>query len=138
PYFCSGCPHNRSTEVPEGSVAGGGLGCHGMAQFTRARASGATPMGGEGAQWVGASMFSPETHRFQNMGDGTLAHSGSLAIRQAVAAGTNVTFKILANGVVAMTGGQHAAGALSVPALTRQLEAEGVVRIDVVTDDPKQ
>jgi len=138
PYFCSGCPHNRSTEVPEGSIAGGGIGCHGMAQFTRGRASGATHMGGEGAQWVGASMFSAETHRFQNIGDGTLAHSGSLAIRQAVAAGTNVTYKILANGVVAMTGGQHAAGALSVPALTRQLEAEGVVRIDVVTDAPKQ
>src|SRR5690606_8369924 len=104
PYFCSGCPHNRSTAVPEGSVAGGGIGCHGMAQFTRGRASGATQMGGEGAQWVGASMFSAEPHRFQNMGDGTLAHSGILAVRQAVAAGTNVTFKILVNGVVAMTG----------------------------------
>jgi indolepyruvate ferredoxin oxidoreductase len=109
-----------------------------MAQFTRGRASGATQMGGEGAQWVGASLFSAEPHRFQNMGDGTLAHSGILAVRQAVAAGTDVTFKILVNGVVAMTGGQEAAGALSVPALSRQLEAEGVVRIDVVTNDPKQ
>jgi indolepyruvate ferredoxin oxidoreductase len=136
PYFCSGCPHNRSTVVPEGSVAGGGIGCHGMALFTRDRATGTTQMGGEGAQWVGAAMFSSEPHRFQNMGDGTLAHSGFLAVRQAVAAGTNVTFKILANGVVAMTGGQHAAGSLSIPALTRQLEAEGVGRIDVISDDP--
>jgi indolepyruvate ferredoxin oxidoreductase len=136
PYFCSGCPHNRSTVVPEGSVAGGGIGCHGMALFTRDRATGTTQMGGEGAQWVGASMFSSEPHRFQNMGDGTLAHSGFLAVRQAVAAGTTVTFKILANGVVAMTGGQVAAGSLSIPALTRQLEAEGVGRIDVVSDEP--
>jgi indolepyruvate ferredoxin oxidoreductase len=138
PYFCSGCPHNRSTVVPDGSVAGGGIGCHGMALFTRDRATGTTQMGGEGAQWVGASMFSREPHRFQNMGDGTLAHSGFLAVRQAVAADTNVTFKILANGVVAMTGGQHAAGSLPIPALTRQLEAEGVRRIDVVTDDPRR
>jgi indolepyruvate ferredoxin oxidoreductase len=136
PYFCSGCPHNRSTVVPEGSVAGGGIGCHGMALFTRDRATGTTQMGGEGAQWVGASLFSAEPHRFQNMGDGTLAHSGFLAVRQAVAAGTTVTFKILANGVVAMTGGQHAAGSLSIPALTRQLEAEGVGRIDVISDEP--
>ncbi len=93
-------------------------------------------MGGEGAQWVGASLFSSEPHRFQNMGDGTLAHSGFLAVRQAVAAGTTVTFKILANGVVAMTGGQVAAGSLSIPALTRQLEAEGVRRIDVISDEP--
>jgi indolepyruvate ferredoxin oxidoreductase len=107
-----------------------------MALFTRDRATGTTQMGGEGAQWVGASMFSAEPHRFQNMGDGTLAHSGFLAVRQAVDAGTNVTFKILANGVVAMTGGQHAAGSLSIPALTRQLEAEGVRRIDVISDDP--
>ena len=92
-------------------------------------------MGGEGAQWVGASMFSSDAHRFQNIGDGTLLHSGFLAIRQAVSAGTNITFKILANGVVAMTGGQHAAGELPVPALTRQLAAEGVQRIAVVADD---
>jgi indolepyruvate ferredoxin oxidoreductase len=136
PYFCSGCPHNRSTVVPEGSVAGGGIGCHGMALFTRDRATGTTQMGGEGAQWVGAAMFSSERHRFQNMGDGTLAHSGFLAVRQAVAAGTTVTFKILANGVVAMTGGQRAAGSLSIPALTRQLEAEGVQRIDVISEEP--
>jgi indolepyruvate ferredoxin oxidoreductase len=135
PYFCSGCPHNRSTVVPEGSVAGGGIGCHGMALFTRDRATGTTQMGGEGAQWVGASLFSSEAHRFQNIGDGTLAHSGFLAVRQAVAAGTTVTFKILANGVVAMTGGQHAAGSLSIPALTRQLEAEGVRRIDVISEE---
>lgn len=138
PYFCSGCPHNRSTVVPDGSVAGGGIGCHGMALFTRERATGTTQMGGEGVQWVGASMFSGERHRFQNIGDGTLAHSGFLAIRQAVSAGTTVTFKILANGAVAMTGGQDAAGALPIPALTRLLEAEGVGRIDVVSDEPGQ
>lgn len=138
PYFCSGCPHNRSTVVPEGSVAGGGIGCHGMALFTRSRAVGTTQMGGEGVQWSGASMFSTERHRFQNIGDGTLAHSGFLAVRQAVAAGTNVTFKILLNGVVAMTGGQDAAGGLAAPELSRQLEAEGVRRIDVVTDHPDQ
>jgi indolepyruvate ferredoxin oxidoreductase len=138
PYFCSGCPHNRSTVVPEGSIAGGGIGCHGMALFTRNRAVGTTQMGGEGVQWAGASMFSSERHRFQNIGDGTLAHSGFLAIRQAVSANTTVTFKILANGAVAMTGGQDAAGALPIPALTRQLEAEGVRRIDVVADDPSR
>ena len=135
PYFCSGCPHNRSTVVPEGSIAAGGIGCHGMALFTRGRAVGTTQMGGEGAQWVGTSLFCADRHRFQNMGDGTLAHSGFLAVRQAVAAGTNITFKILANGVVAMTGGQRAAGELSIPALTRQLDAEGVRRIAVISDD---
>ena len=138
PYFCSGCPHNRSTVVPEGSVAGGGIGCHGMALFMPGRAEGITHMGGEGAQWVGMAPFVDEDHRFQNLGDGTLAHSGILAIRQAVAAGTNITYKILYNGVVAMTGGQDAAGELAVPDLTRQLEAEGVARVVVVTDDPRK
>ena len=136
PYFCSGCPHNRSTTVPEGSVAGGGIGCHGMALLMPGRAEGITHMGGEGAQWVGMAPFVDEDHRFQNLGDGTLAHSGVLAIRQAVAAGTNITYKILYNGVVAMTGGQDAAGELPVPDLTRQLEAEGVARVVVVSDDP--
>ncbi len=138
PYFCAGCPHNRSTVVPEGSNAGGGIGCHGMALMMPGRATGITQMGGEGAQWVGLSCFVEEPHRFQNLGDGTLAHSGILAIRQAVSAGTNITYKILYNGTVAMTGGQDAAGGLSVPALTRELEAEGVKRIVVVAADPDQ
>ncbi len=136
PYFCSGCPHNRSTTVPEGSVAGGGIGCHGMAVMMDGRATAITQMGGEGAQWVGQAPFVDEAHRFQNLGDGTLAHSGILAIRQAVAAGTNITYKILYNGVVAMTGGQQAAGELAVPELTRELDAEGVARVVVVADDP--
>ncbi len=135
PYFCSGCPHNRSTLVPEGSVAGGGIGCHAMALMMDDRAHGITQMGGEGAQWAGMEPFLDDTHRFQNLGDGTFAHSGSLAIRQAIAAGSNVTFKILHNGVVAMTGGQDAAGDMDVPAMTRHLDSEGVRRIVVVTDD---
>jgi len=135
PYFCSGCPHNRSTLVPDGSVAGGGIGCHTMAVM-QDRATGVTQMGGEGAQWAGLAPFVTETHRFQNIGDGTFAHSGFLAVRQAIAAGTNITYKILYNGTVAMTGGQDAAGIAEVPDLTRLLEAEGVARIAVVTDDP--
>ncbi len=137
PYFCSGCPHNRSTLVPEGSVAGGGIGCHAMALLMDGRAHGITQMGGEGAQWAGMEPFVDDTHRFQNIGDGTLAHSGSLAIRQAVAAGSTVTFKILHNGVVAMTGGQEAAGEMDVPAVTRLLDAEGVGIIVVLSDDPE-
>lgn len=135
PYFCSGCPHNRSTLVPDGSIAGGGIGCHTMAVM-QDRATGVTQMGGEGAQWAGLAPFVTETHRFQNIGDGTFAHSGFLAVRQAIAAGTNITYKILYNGTVAMTGGQDAAGITSVPDLTRLLEAEGAARVAVVTDDP--
>ncbi len=138
PYFCSGCPHNRSTRVPEGSVAGGGIGCHGMALLMPGRATGITQMGGEGAQWVGLSPFVDEAHRFQNLGDGTLAHSGILAIRQAVSSGANITYKILYNGTVAMTGGQDAAGELAVPELTRELDAEGVARVVVVADDTEK
>ncbi|MBI1734750.1 MAG: indolepyruvate ferredoxin oxidoreductase family protein [Candidatus Rokubacteria bacterium] len=135
-WFCSGCPHNRSTVVPEGSIAGGGIGCHSMAMTMDRQTLGVTQMGGEGAHWVGAARFTETPHFFQNLGDGTFAHSGSLAIRQAVAAGVNITFKILYNGTVAMTGGQDAAGTRSVPDLTRVLEAEGVGRVLVLTDEP--
>ncbi|MEM7126746.1 MAG: indolepyruvate ferredoxin oxidoreductase family protein [Chloroflexota bacterium] len=137
PYFCSGCPHNRSTVIPEGSIAGGGIGCHGMALLMPdQRALGITHMGGEGVQWVGAAPFSSTEHFFQNLGDGTLFHSGYLAIRQAIAARVNITYKILYNGTVAMTGGQHADGEMPVPELTRALHAEGVSKIMVVSADP--
>ncbi|MBI2206190.1 MAG: indolepyruvate ferredoxin oxidoreductase family protein [Candidatus Rokubacteria bacterium] len=137
PFFCSGCPHNTSTRVPDGSIAAAGIGCHGMTlMMPERRTMGLTHMGGEGAQWVGMAPFSGLDHMFQNLGDGTMFHSGSLAIRQAIAAGTNVTYKILYNSAVAMTGGQDAAGAMPVPELTRQLEAEGVKKILVVTDEP--
>ncbi|MEM7533658.1 MAG: indolepyruvate ferredoxin oxidoreductase family protein [Chloroflexota bacterium] len=136
PHFCSGCPHNRSsTTLPEGSLFGAGIGCHGMAIVMSPNVTGITQMGGEGAQWVGASLFSNTNHLFQNLGDGTLFHSGYLAIRQAVAAQTNITYKILYNDVVAMTGGQVADGGLGVPELTRTLQAEGVNRIIVCTHD---
>ncbi|MDG2114382.1 MAG: indolepyruvate ferredoxin oxidoreductase family protein, partial [Actinomycetota bacterium] len=136
PNFCSGCPHNRSTWVPEGSEAGGGIGCHGMASMTPTRnVRGTTQMGGEGIQWVGAAPFVTMEHRFQNIGDGTFHHSGSLAVRQAVAAGTNVTYKILYNAAVAMTGGQDIDGGMEVPELTRSLDAEGVTKVMVVTED---
>ncbi|HEY8369911.1 MAG TPA: indolepyruvate ferredoxin oxidoreductase family protein, partial [Thermodesulfobacteriota bacterium] len=139
PYFCSGCPHNTSTQVPEGSTAGGGIGCHTMAMFLPSRHTvGVTPMGGEGVQWVGMAPFTTMPHMFQNLGDGTLFHSGYLAIKQAVASGANITYKILYNGAVAMTGGQQAAGQVSIPALTRQLEAEGVTAIALVSDDPEK
>jgi indolepyruvate ferredoxin oxidoreductase len=136
PYFCSGCPHNRSTLVPEDSLAGGGIGCHTLAILMDRNITGVTQMGGEGAQWVGASFFSHVPHIFQNIGDGTLFHSGSLAIRQALTTNTNITYKILHNGAVAMTGGQHADGAMAIPELTCALEAEGVKRTIVVSSDP--
>ena len=132
PYYCSGCPHNRSTVVPDGSMAIAGIGCHTMAHFMDRDTFGLTQMGGEGAHWVGMSPFTEIEHVFQNIGDGTLAHSGSLAIRQAVAAGVNLTFKILYNAAVAMTGGQQADGLVAIPELTRALEAEGVRRVFVI------
>ena len=136
PYFCSGCPHSRSTHVPQGSLAGAGIGCHTLAIGMERSTSGVTQMGGEGANWVGAAAFSDMPHMFQNLGDGTLAHSGSLAIRQAVAAGTTMTYKILYNSAVAMTGGQAADGLPAVPELTQMLHAEGVGKIIVVSSDP--
>ncbi len=137
-HFCSGCPHNRSTVIPEGSIAHGGIGCHSMSLYMEREVHGVTHMGGEGAQWVGMAPFVEDRHRFQYLGDGTLAHSGSLAIRQAISSNTTITYKILYNGTVAMTGGQDAAGNIEVPALTHWLAAEGVATTVVVTDDPKQ
>jgi indolepyruvate ferredoxin oxidoreductase len=136
PYFCSGCPHNTSTRAPEGSTVVGGIGCHTLAMFMDRGMLTFTHMGGEGASWIGISPFSDLPHVFQNMGDGTYQHSGVLGIRATVAANVNVTFKILYNDAVAMTGGQPIEGLPSVPRLTRQLAAEGVARIAVVTDDP--
>ncbi len=147
PYFCSGCPHNRSTLVPEGSVNGGGIGCHAMVALTDrpgSEVSSITQMGGEGAQWIGQSPFlGPDeavtpVHMFQNMGDGTFAHSGQLAVQACVAAGVTITFKLLYNRAVAMTGGQDAEGGLEVPALTRKLAAEGVTRIIVCAEEPER
>ncbi len=136
PYFCAGCPHNTSTKVPDGSHAYAGIGCHYMAQWMDRSTEGFTHMGGEGANWIGEAPFSKRGHVFQNLGDGTYIHSGSLAIRAAIAAGTNVTYKVLYNDAVAMTGGQALDGGMSVQAIAAQLLAEGVKRVDVVTDEP--
>jgi len=141
PSFCSGCPHNTSTVVPEGSIALGGIGCHGMAVWLPERRTfGATQMGGEGANWIGTAPFSSLPHVFQNLGDGTYFHSGLLAIRACVAANVNITYKVLVNGAVAMTGGQPIEGEplegeVTCPEIARQLVAEGVKRVVVVTDD---
>ncbi len=136
PYFCSGCPHNTSTRVPEGSRALAGIGCHFMASWMDRKTDGLIQMGGEGVNWVARSKFNGNQHIFQNLGDGTFYHSGSLAIRQAIAAGTNITYKILFNDAVAMTGGQPVDGPLSVRGVARAVDAEGVRRIAVVSDEP--
>jgi indolepyruvate ferredoxin oxidoreductase len=136
PYFCSGCPHNSSTVVPEGMRAYAGIGCHYMAQWMDRSTLGYTHMGGEGANWIGESLFSNRNHVFQNLGDGTYNHSGYMAIRAAIASNTNITYKILFNDAVAMTGGQPNDGGLTVPQVARQVAAEGAKRVVVVTDDP--
>jgi len=136
PYFCSGCPHNTSTKVPEGSMAMAGIGCHGMAMLKRTDTLLPTHMGGEGMNWAGAAAFSGTRHMFQNLGDGTYFHSGLMAIRGAVAAKVNITYKILYNDAVAMTGGQPIDGPISVAEMARQVKAEGVREVVVVSDDP--
>ena len=135
-YFCAGCPHNSSTKVPEGARAYAGIGCHYMVQWMERSTEGFTQMGGEGANWIGEAPFSKRSHVFQNIGDGTYVHSGSLAIRAAIAAGTNITFKLLYNDAVAMTGGQKLDGAPSVGKIATEMLAEGVRRCVVVTDEP--
>ncbi len=136
PYFCSGCPHNTSTRVPEGSRGNAGVGCHYMATWMDRGVSTYTQMGGEGIPWIGQAPFVQSGHVFQQLGDGTYYHSGSVAIRASIAAGTNITYKILFNDAVAMTGGQPVDGKLTVPIMTRQVREEGVQRIAIVTDDP--
>ncbi len=139
PYFCSGCPHNTSTQAPPGSLVGAGIGCHTMAMFLDPERVGSIvgvgAMGGEGAPWIGMAPFVSTDHLIQNLGDGTMFHSGWLAIRAAVAAGVNITYKILLNGAVAMTGGQDAVGRMELAPLVAGLRAEGVTRVMVTTDD---
>lgn len=137
PYFCSGCPHSRSTRIPEGSLSMTGIGCHTMANFVRPdEALLPTQMGGEGSNWLGLAPFTDTPHMFQNMGDGTYYHSGLLAIRAAVASGANITYKILYNDAVAMTGGQPVDGLLSVAEIAQQVRAEGVTEIVILSDNP--
>jgi indolepyruvate ferredoxin oxidoreductase len=135
PYFCAGCPHNTSTKVPEGSRAQAGIGCHFMASWMDRDTAGLIQMGGEGVDWVSHSQFTKVPHVFQNLGDGTYYHSGYLAIRQAIAAKTNITYKILFNDAVAMTGGQPVDGVISVDGIARQVEAEGATQVVVLSDD---
>ncbi len=139
PYFCSGCPHNSSTKVAPDTLVGAGIGCHAMVLLADPAqvgdVAGVTQMGGEGAQWLGMAPFVTQRHFVQNLGDGTFTHSGSLAIRAAVAAGANLTYKLLYNGTVAMTGGQDPVGELSLPQLVDLLSAERVAKIVVTTDD---
>ena len=135
PHYCSGCPHNTSTVVPEGSRAMGGIGCHYMVTWMGRRTETFTHMGGEGVTWSGQAPFTRTPHIFQNLGDGTYFHSGTLAIRQSIATGVNITYKILYNDAVAMTGGQPVDGTLTVPDIARQMRAEGVHTIVLVSDD---
>ncbi|MDX1405346.1 MAG: indolepyruvate ferredoxin oxidoreductase family protein [Woeseiaceae bacterium] len=137
PYFCSGCPHNTSTRLPEGSQALAGIGCHFMANWMNRDTDGLIPMGGEGINWITRSLYNGGRHIFQNLGDGTYYHSGSLAIRQAFAAKTNITFKILFNDAVAMTGGQPVDGPITVERIAHSVRAEGIERIAVVSDEPE-
>src|SRR5690606_1624575 len=140
PYYCSGCPHNTSTRAEPGTLVGGGIGCHAMVGLMDPDRVGdvvaLTCMGNEGAQWFGMAPFVERDHFVQNLGDGTFFHSGSVAIRAAVAAGVDITYKLLHNGTVAMTGGQDAEGAVDVPDIATMLTAEGVSRIIVTSDDP--
>jgi indolepyruvate ferredoxin oxidoreductase len=138
PYFCSGCPHNTSTRVPEGSKALAGIGCHFMASWMDRETTSLIQMGGEGVNWAASSRFTGHKHIFQNLGEGTYYHSGSMAIRQAIAAGANITYKILFNDAVAMTGGQPVDGPVSVHAIAHSVRAEGVSRIALVSDDASQ
>ena len=138
PYFCSGCPHNTSTKVIDGSRALGGIGCHTLAMWMDRSTDTFSQMGGEGIAWLGQAPFTEENHVFANLGDGTYFHSGYMAIRGAVAAGVNITYKILYNDAVAMTGGQPLDGQLTVPQISRQVLAEGVRRVVVVTDEPEK
>jgi indolepyruvate ferredoxin oxidoreductase len=140
-YFCSGCPHNRSTAVPEGSLAGGGIGCHTLVTMSArsdSQVTALTQMGGEGAQWIGQSAFTDVRHIFQNIGDGTYFHSGQLAVQACVAAGVNITYKILYNSAVAMTGAQDVAAGLTVPELTHKLRADGVTKVIICADEPER
>ncbi len=139
PFFCSGCPHNLSTRTPADQLVGAGIGCHALIWLDRpgrrGQILGAPQMGGEGAQWLGMAPFTCDRHYVQNMGDGTFHHSGSLAIRAAVAAGSQITFRLLYNDAIAMTGGQAAPGRMGVPELTHWLRTEGVRRVIVTTED---
>ncbi|MET0460955.1 MAG: indolepyruvate ferredoxin oxidoreductase family protein, partial [Ilumatobacteraceae bacterium] len=140
PFYCSGCPHNLSTRVPDGTLVGGGIGCHAMVALMEPERVGdivgLTAMGNEGAQWIGMAPFVERQHLVQNLGDGTYFHSGSLAIRAAVAAGIDITYKLLYNGTVAMTGGQDPQGQMTVPEVVQSLLLEGVSRVVVTSDDP--
>jgi indolepyruvate ferredoxin oxidoreductase len=140
PFYCSGCPHNRSTEVPEGSLVGAGIGCHTMVLYMDTERvgeiAGMTPMGNEGTQWIGMSEFVERDHLIQNLGDGTYFHSGQLAITAAIAAGVNITYKLLYNGTIAMTGGQLPPGQIGVDRLSANLLNQGAVQVLITTDDP--